>query len=422
MKYFKLSRNDGIYWIVGKISIKLQELNLTEADNRSLRNYDDEFRKLSDGHFYKLKRFIVDNFDGLEFGEFGNNKPIVRDFSQTDIFEVDEYELERQELIDLYLKVKKQLQKRMDTQRIERKTLRSENRWSSIIEDTFEKLLERVEVFKPNKPTGKKVETESSKVGVMFISDLHIGEVVDLDDNQFNSIIAEKRLNEYTDRCIERFDQEHITDINLVFTGDLLNLDNHTDKKLTNEAQRAESFEKLYGIISSMIDRLLDEDFSLKIASCVGNEGRFNSFETMSNVNKIALDNFDYMLLMMLRVRYEKQDEINFLNNGDKIEDMIEINGKHFILLHGNNLKHNKLADEVEKVKLRWWKKTNIMADFVVFGHIHSPLITNTFARSGSLVGANGYSDTRLNIPTSCASQNIGIVGDTIEITPIILR
>lgn len=79
MKYFKLTRDDGIYWIVSKISKKLQELNLTERDNRYLRNYDENFVKLSDDKKYKLERFVVDNFDGITFGNFNSENKIIEE-------------------------------------------------------------------------------------------------------------------------------------------------------------------------------------------------------------------------------------------------------------------------------------------------------------------------------------------------------
>ena len=39
----------------------------------------------------------------------------------------------------------------------------------------------------------------------------------------------------------------------------------------------------------------------------------------------------------------------------------------------------------------------------------------------GSLCGGNSYSEKGLNIPSSVASQNIIIIGDTIEVTPTVL-
>lgn len=93
-------------------------------------------------------------------------------------------------------------------------------------------------------------------------------------------------------------------------------------------------------------------------------------------------------------------------------KNMIKCN---IILVHGDKLSHNNLMDSILKLKYRWFEKTGIMADYCLLGHIHQDKIENIYARSGSLVGANGYSDNGLNIPNSRASQNIGIIDENIK-------
>ena len=48
--------------------------------------------------------------------------------------------------------------------------------------------------------------------------------------------------------------------------------------------------------------------------------------------------------------------------------------------------------------------------DYVIFGHLHETLITPTYARSGSLVGADEFAYNGLNISGSVASQNIYLI------------
>lgn len=422
MKYFKLSRDDGVYWQVKKISPLLVNEGLW-AIERKLRKcyYDNEWIE-HEGHKYFLEKFNTKSLDGIEFGKFNAEKEIIKkSINDVDVFEIDEYDLEKEELIALLIKTKRQLQKRMDTQRIERKAWRLENRSTGIIQDTLSELLDRVKEF-DNFGIVKRNTEFSNKEGLMMLNDWHIGEVVNLEDNKFNFEIARQRAEKYVTRAMEEFDVKNISEITMCFVGDMLNLDSHEDKKLTNEAARAVALEELFKITSMVIDTLLREGFELKLVGVVGNESRIKSMEFMSVVDGLAADNFDFILFMMLKARYYNCDYITFVNSCDRIEEIVKVRDKNIYLTHGQWLNHNKLEEEIASIKLRHFQKSKTMIDYCLFGHIHSALITDSYARGASLVGANGYSDKKLNIHSSCVSQNIGFVGDSIEIMSIKLN
>ena len=95
--------------------------------------------------------------------------------------------------------------------------------------------------------------------------------------------------------------------------------------------------------------------------------------------------------------------------NDDVHEKLLDIDGFKLLLTHGNNTLASKNPEaEVAKLKGRYADKGQNV-DYVIFGHIHSTMITDTFARSASLVGGNGYSDKNLNL-SSKASQNYYII------------
>jgi hypothetical protein len=64
----------------------------------------------------------------------------------------------------------------------------------------------------------------------------------------------------------------------------------------------------------------------------------------------------------------------------------------------------SKIAKLISK-----YSRKNINIDFMICGHLHECLISDYWARSSSLVGANSYSDVALNL-SSKASQNIYIL------------
>lgn len=417
IKYFKLTRSDGVYWQTNKILNLLAELGMTSIE-RQLRNCYDSKEKVKFGEYYwYLERFKVDNDTNVTFGKFGEDEKVIkRDFSTvSETLPVDEYELEREELIQYSINLKKKLQRTQDTLRIERKALRFENRASQHVENLLEDLIDSVPKCKiqPNKYE----VYNSNKSGVIQLSDLHIGERVDLANNEYDFETAKKRLNMFFNEVITEFKLKSITNVSILLTGDLINLDTHMDKKITNEACRSEAMTKAFEMLSACIELLLKEGFNLSMASVVGNESRLDGYEKFSSINSIAMNNFDYLLYFLIKTRYS--NSITFLNNGDTLEDMVNINGKNIILVHGDKLNHNNLIDSIIKLKLRWFEKTGIMADYCLLGHIHQDKIETIYARSGSLVGANGYSDNGLNIPNSRASQNIGIIDENIKMFAI---
>jgi predicted phosphodiesterase len=101
--------------------------------------------------------------------------------------------------------------------------------------------------------------------------------------------------------------------------------------------------------------------------------------------------------------------------HGDAGEQRVQIAGKNILLVHGES---KTLQGDIEKGIGQLCGKyaiNKVDIDFVLFGHIHYARIGDHFARSGSLVGANSYSDHGLNL-MSRASQNIHIITDTGQI------
>jgi len=309
-------------------------------------------------------------------------------------------------------KLRKQLQKSRDDLRILRKSDRGEFRNHEVYDSFMDSMFSIVDTYKrKNKPIIS--VSDNKKVAIMQFSDHHICQKIDLPNNKYDVEIARDRLFRYIDKTVNEYlIPLNITEINIFFTGDLFNLDFLTDQLLTNQYVRAEAFVRGYDLYCEVVEYLLELGYSISIASILGNESRLNTREHMSNVDYIAKDNFDYICHQMLKRRF---NDVKFLNEGDQLEDMINVNGKNIILTHGNNLKHSNLMDSINKLKLRWQNYSGIYADYALFGHIHQSLIDSGFARSSSLCGGNSYSDKKLNIPSSTANQNLFLVGKDIS-------
>ena len=309
------------------------------------------------------------------------------------------------------IKLRRNLQRLKDQNTILRKEMKTThqqtNKSSSILND----ILECVEELEYEKKVILPINKD--KEGLIQLSDLHLNSVIDIEGNVFDFDIADKRLNKLFRESDDIFKRNNINKITIALTGDIFNLDSHIEKKMTNEYNKSVGFIKGFQLLIKYLDELVKK-YNVSFVSVVGNESRLS--EKFPNIDILASDNFDYLLFQLIKMRYNKT--ATFLNGGDKIEEVIKIKDKNIHLSHGNYIKQSKGGDkntrikmlDLDTIKLRWLKKSNIILDFFIFGHIHSALNGLEFARSGSLCGSDGYADKQLNIISDEPSQNVIII------------
>ena len=90
----------------------------------------------------------------------------------------------------------------------------------------------------------KYVKTHPKKgkaVGVVHFSDLHFNELVSLPNNKFDFKVASKRIKRHIQAAKSYFSTQHITNVVVALTGDLINSDRRLDELLTNSTNRAQA-------------------------------------------------------------------------------------------------------------------------------------------------------------------------------------
>ena len=98
--------------------------------------------------------------------------------------------------------------------------------------------------------------------------------------------------------------------------------------------------------------------------------------------------------------------DVEFIR-GNPNELVIKVAGQNVLMMHGHQL--GKMdSTRIAKVISKFSRK-NIDINFLICGHLHEACISDFWARSSSLVGANAYSENALNL-SSKASQNIYIL------------
>ena len=186
-------------------------------------------------------------------------------------------------------------------------------------------------------------------------------------------------------------------------TGDLLNSDRRLDELLSQATNRSKATFIAFSILEHMILDLA-QDFEVTVVNVIGNESRI--YKDVGWTEAVASDNYDYTIYNILKIALRKNN-INFISVKNSIEQVVNINGLNVLFIHGNQIA-GKSENKVQSIKGKYTGR-NELIHFIVFGDKHACRIGDTYARGSSLAGANGFSDSALELE-SRASQNIHIV------------
>lgn len=314
------------------------------------------------------------------------------------------------EILEENDRLAKKVQRFMDRNRIERKSYREFARADNMILEMHNALNDTMQHFNVSTYTSKKKQSNSKKIGVIQLSDLHFGELVSgLTTNSFDINIASKRIEKLISKAKDLFLAQEISDVAVFMTGDMINSSRRISEITEYAAARTNVVVLAMDIIQQAILDL-NEDFNVTVATVVGNESRTGDY--FDTTDFLASDNYDAMLHNLLARLFKDSESVKFLSIENPIEKVVDLNGVKFLLLHGNA--HRGLSAtrnievEVEKVKARY-ASGGVKIDYVICGHIHSTMLSNNYSRSASLVGSNHYSERTLNF-NSKASQNLFIV------------
>lgn len=321
-----------------------------------------------------------------------------------DIVETDPDE----ELVEENVKLAKQVQHLRDVQRIERKSFREHARVDTSIKLLHEQMKDVLVSKELHKLTKEHPEKDDNVVGVVQLSDLHFNELVqDLDTNKFDFEVASKRLRKFIRKAKKIFKANGVDTVGLFMTGDLLNSDRRLDEITNAASNRSRAVFLAVDIIQQLILDL-NQDFNVTVSSITGNESRVG--EHVHYGDFLAGDSYDIVIHNMLTYLFKGSKGVEFIPVTNPLEQVVEVNGNNFLLVHGHV--HRGIArnpeSEIEKIKARYAARGTLIS-YVIMGHIHCAQISDLYARSSGLPGNNAYSERALNL-SGRASQNIFLV------------
>lgn len=315
------------------------------------------------------------------------------------------------ELLEENVRYQKQKQKFQDYNRIERKAFREYARVENAVSE-YVQALKEVFDSNPYKPVTVEHTSSGKAVGVMQVSDTHFNELINLTGNTYDFDIASKRIYKLVVESINYFLARGVTDVFLLLTGDLMNSDRRLDELVAMATNRAKATFIAVQILENAIVHL-NEYFNVRIAGVCGNESRIHK-DYNWNADLVS-DNYDFTIFNILRYKLNGNG-VDFLGLSDKFEEVVEINGRNFLLIHGHQIGKD-ISKDVSKL-VRKYASKGIVINFAIWGHIHEAMISDMYARNSSLCGSNNYSEDALLL-VGRASQNIHIVFDDDRIDSI---
>tara|TARA_A100001037_G_scaffold49819_1_gene41845 strand:- start:9675 stop:10544 length:870 start_codon:yes stop_codon:yes gene_type:complete len=269
--------------------------------------------------------------------------------------------------------------------------------------------------------TPKKPKKTAATV-VAMLSDLHLDEVVDLDEmggaNKYDREIAEIRLKRFVEKVIE-LSNNYIAGVNieglcLLLGGDLVSGDVHEELAQTNEGVSGiDTCVYWSSILASCISGLADHFGKVHVSSVVGNHGRQTRKPRMKGRVR---DNLDYLLSTMAATHLSKDKRVTW-NIPDTADCLVNVYDTKILLTHGDQIRGGGngvgglLAPVIRMIQK---KRVNQPFDVMAFGHFHQQIISpeqGVFA-CGSLKGVDEFSRL-MNFPDSEPLQAFAVVTPT---------
>lgn len=304
------------------------------------------------------------------------------------------------DLIEQNVRLAKNRQKQQDINRIERKSFREFARIDNALLEYNKELIATIE---KHTPKYKIIEHKADKedVGlIVHLSDIHFNELVNLKHNKYDFSVASNRLKKFAEAIKREAKGYNVKSILVALTGDLMNSDRRVDEYLNQATNRSDATYLSYLILSQFILDL-NKVANIHIACVSGNESRIKEERGYSDI--VATDNYDFTIFNMLKVGLKG---ITFVS-GDPSELVVSVAGQKILLLHGEGLEADTQKKTQQIIGKYVAQGDNVR--FLLYGHVHSPYLSDYFSRSGSLVGSNDYNEKALFL-VSRASQNIHLV------------
>jgi hypothetical protein len=321
------------------------------------------------------------------------------------------------ELLQFNVRLAKNRQALLDTNRIERKAFlehaRIENAAAAYARELGALLDERPFTTGLTLP---KVPADGEAVLIVQLSDLHFNERVELPSNRYDFTVASARLAKLAARVKQIGRCYGARKVVIACLGDFLNSDRRLDELLSNATNRSKATLLAVDILRAFLLDLRSQ-FRIEVYGITGNESRVG--KELGWSDELATDSYDLMIYGILRRGFSglkgkgvqgakggAENDIQFC--GFQANELLfQVMGRTFLCLHGHQIGAN-LQKSVQEITGKYAAR-GVTVDYTLFGHLHATAIGDYHARNASLVGSNAYAEAGLNY-CSKAAQNLHVV------------
>jgi hypothetical protein len=244
---------------------------------------------------------------------------------------------------------------------------------------------------------------------VLFLSDIHMGEVVSLaamgGRNSYNMKIAAARLERYF-QSVVKLGTEHWTglppdSIYFVLGGDLVSGEIHDELAKTNDLQAIPAVRVLAEALAAGLD-LLRKSFPAIPIHCISVPGNHGRTTRKPESKAFAVNSYDTLVALLLEwwatTKGIKGVTFSAPHTGDAL---VTIHGWNVLFTHGDRIGSRggsgfvgpaaTAARGMQKIVQDYLAEGRVI-DVIVMGHFHTPLELEYGIVNPSLVGPSEYS------------------------------
>lgn len=253
---------------------------------------------------------------------------------------------------------------------------------------------------------------------VVVISDWHIGALVHIINNDYDSTIAEDAIQGYLMDIMSYIRVYKPKSIKIVNLGDTIEnaymrFNQSFDVEMNVSEQETKAIQFVTNFVRSVV-ALVDGSVSVCYTGIMGNHDRTSG----NKKNNLYGDSFATVLNAMVQVMSEQIDNLHYIEPNEIHRTALEANGSKLAFVHGdlNNLSSANCLAEISQFDGTHY-------DAVVGGHLHCAKIMEQngwVIQSGSLIGPTSYSDKLSKLASR--SQEIIIIDQDGNIQPNIVK
>lgn len=286
-------------------------------------------------------------------------------------------EEESKRLIELRQELYKEKCRVQDQKREYNKLLRESARYEHIV-DVLKQEIENVEPIKLNTVMSA---NPTNVEAVLILSDFHYGLVVDNVLNEYNTQIANERLETLLKKTIYYCQIHRVETLHLGLAGDLICGAIHLQSRVASEEDLISQVINVSELLANFINELKAKVPNVKVWGVIGNHSRVNA-DKKSNM---PAENFERLIFKYIEVRLPN---VTVATNG--LEDWITFKVKDQLafMTHGDK-------DSLNNIKLHAVNLLGKVPDRIYFGHIHHMNIKDDngteIVVNGSIVSTDEY-------------------------------